>query len=279
MPHLKRLISILILSLPLTTRAATSVMIAYDDAADPVYTPAAPYTSLNGGFGFDPWTHSLPAFPANAGGPLHAYVGSSTANDPLGPPFTNIDTAGQSWGNNADPTGSTFLARRNLSASNPLPVGGTFAISYDAGNVDIQETISWGFNNNAACAFFFNPSIPNYQFTDVLSATTLVTPIGQTWGGVRLTFTRDTASTYSFEIKRLSDNFTFPLGPFAYDTSAIPFIRTINITNNDGGAGGGHAMYVNAIEATAVPEPTSAIALTTILALLSRRDRPARRKL
>jgi hypothetical protein len=32
-------------------------------------------------------------------------------------------------------------------------------------------------------------------------------------------------------------------------------VRTITVTNTDGGAGGGHAMFVNAIEATAVPEP------------------------
>jgi hypothetical protein len=253
MPHFKLFTSILILALALTARATT---IAYDDASAPIYAPGGPYHNLNGGFGFDPWIHSLPAFPAASGGPLHAHIGSSTSNDPPGPPLSNIDTAGAAWGNNADPTGNTFLARRNLSVSNSLPVLGTYSISYDAGDVDGQETISWGLGNNAACQFFFNPFIPNYQFTDVLSATTIVTPIPQTWGGVRLTFTRDTASTYSFEIKRLSDNFIFNLGPYTYDTSIMPAIRTINISNNDGGHGQGHAMFVNAIEATAVPEPS-----------------------
>jgi hypothetical protein len=258
MPHLKPLTSILIiLTFSLTARAVTTI--AYDDAADPAYTPGAPYHNLNGGFGLDPWLHSLPAFPAGSGGPLHAYVASSTGNDPLGPPLTTIDTSGRSWGNNADPTGNTFQARRNLSASNPLPVGGTFSISYDNGDVDGQETISWGLANNTICQFFFNPSTSsNYQFKDVLTNATISTPIPQDWGGLRLTLTRDTASTYSFQATRLSDNLTFPLASNQpYDTTNITAIRTLTITNTDGGAGGGHAMYVNIIQATALPEPAS----------------------
>jgi hypothetical protein len=121
--------------------------------------------------------------------------------------------------------------------------------------VDVLQTFSWGLGNNAMCQFFFNPSIPNYQFKDILSNTTIVTPIPQDWGGLRLTLTRDTASTYSFDVKRLSDSFVFSVGPFAYDTSTITAVRTITVTNTDGGAGGGHAMFVNAIEATAIPEP------------------------
>ena len=50
----------LLLALVTQSIAAT---LAYDDAADPVYT-SGPYTTLNGGFGFNPWQHSLPAFPA-----------------------------------------------------------------------------------------------------------------------------------------------------------------------------------------------------------------------
>jgi len=271
--HISKIAGLLfIVTLP---NLASAVITAYDDASDPVYT-GGPYHSLNGGFGFNAWTHSLPAFPASSGGPLHAYIASSTGNDPLGPPLTSIDTAAVAWGNNADPTGNTFLARRSLTAATALTVGGTYAISYDAGDVDGQETISWGLNNFSMCQFFFNPIIPNYQFTDVLSSTTIVTPIPQTWGGLRLTLTRDTASTYPFELKRLSDNFTFNLGPFAYDTSTITSVRTINISNNDGGNGGGHAMYVNAIEATApdVPEPGCGfLVLTCAAAILSRRSR------
>jgi hypothetical protein len=254
---------VLLLTFTPTTDAAT--MVAYDDAADPAYTAGGPYHALNGGFGFDPWTHSLPAFPAGSGGPLHAYIASSASNDPIGPTLTNIDTAGKAWGNNADPTGNTFTARRNLSSTNALGVGGTYTISMDNSNVDGQETLSWGQGNNVICQFFFNPLNPNYQFKDVLSNTTLVTPIPQDWGGVRLTFTRDTATTYSFSVKRLSDNFTFGVGPFAYDTTNITAIRTLTITNLDGGAGGGHAMFVNAIEATAVPEPTALLGTGVVL--------------
>ncbi|HEX8523798.1 MAG TPA: hypothetical protein VF669_16195 [Tepidisphaeraceae bacterium] len=254
--------------------APTPTVIAYDDAADGVYAVGNPYHALNGGFGLTPWIHSLPAFPSGSGGPLHAYVGSSTANDPIGPTLTNIDTAGRAWGNNADPTGSTFLARRSLAFD--LPVGGTYSISYDAGNVDGPQTISFGLAGNAMCSFFFNPSsAPNYQFTDVLSSTSLVTPIAQDWGGLRLTLTRDTATTYFFEIKRLADNFTFGIGPFAYDTTTITGIRTINVSNVDGGAGLGHSMYLNAIEATAIPEPVGigwAVGLATFVRMRKKRS-------
>jgi len=253
--------------------------LAYDDAADPVYNGGGPYHSLNGGFGLNAWQHSLPAFPAGSGGPLHAYVSTSAANDPIGPPLPDIDAIGTSapvaWGNNADPTGNTFQARRSLSFD--LPIGGKLSILYDNGDVDGQETIAVGLNASNMCQFFFNPSTnaTNYQFTDTLTSTTTATSLPQTWGGLKLTLTRDTASTYSFEAKRLEDNATFSAGPFAYNTSTITGIRTINITNVDGGAGLGHSMYVNKIEAVDVPEPAALISLTLLAgpAIAARRRR------
>ena len=271
--HIPKLAAILIvISL---SSIASAVVVAYDDAAQSAYSAGGPYHSLNGGFGFTAWTHSLPAFPAGSGGPIHAYIASSTGNDPLGPPLTSIDTSGVAWGNNADPTGTTFLARRNLSSAAGIGVGGTFSISYDAGDVDGEEAIFWGLANNSICKFYFNPINPNYQFKDILTSANIVTPIPQTWGGLRLTFTRDSATTYSFDITRLSDNVTFPIvAGMPYDFTTITAIRTINISNNDGGAGGGHAMYVNAIEATAIPEPSSALALVAISATaLTRRKK------
>jgi len=270
--------ALVLLILPLTTSASP---IAHDDAADPVYTLGAPYSGLNGGFGLTAWQHSLPAFPATSGGPLHAYVGSSAANDPAGPPLPDIDTFGSSgpvaWGNNADPTGNTFAARRSLTTD--VPVGGTFAISYDNGDVDGQETIAFGQGSNNICQFFFNPATnsTNYQFTDTLSATTFATPISQTWGGVRLLLTRDSASTYSFSATRLSDSASFTVGPFSYNTTLITGIRTINITNTDGGNGPGHSMYVNSIDANSVPEPACLFATVMPLGLML--GRRLRRKL
>jgi hypothetical protein len=255
------------LAFVLPVRAA---QLAYDDAASPAYS-SGPYAGLNGGFGLTMWQHTLPAFPASSGGPLHAYVSTSAANDPIGPPLPDIDTAGTSgpvaWGNNADPTGHTFMARRSLTFD--LPIGGTLAISMDNGDVDGQETISFGLNAQVMCQFFFDPNTDatNYQFTDTLSAVTSATTLTQTWGGVRLTLTRETASTYSLAARRLEDNaiWSTPL-PLAYNTSTITGIRTITITNADGGAGLGHSMYVNAIEATdGVPEP-AALAMLGLLA-------------
>ncbi len=239
--------------------SAQAFVVAYDDAADPVYTPGN-YHGLNGGFGFGPFTTN--GFPVGGNPALQAYVSTSTLNGPGGP---NIDTAGRAWGNNAQPPGNTFLARRSL--LNDLTVGGTYSVSYDNGDVDGQETISFGLNNNNICQFYFSGSVisGNYQFRDVLSNTTIDTGILQTFGGVRLTLTRNTASTYSFQAVRLSDSltYTFPAAP--YDTIAIPGIRTINVSNADGGNGPGHAMFINAMEATSlVPEPGS-IAITILL--------------
>jgi hypothetical protein len=257
----------LVLSISSLTFAAPSVTIAYDDAADPVYN-TGPYVGLNGGFGLTPWQHSPPV------GPLHAFVSTSALNGPPGP---DIDTAGSfgpvAWGNNADPTGNTFFARRSLAFD--LPVGGTLGISYDGGNVDGQQTLSFGLNNNTMCQFFFNASFPNYQFTDTLSSATLPSPILQTFGGMRVTLTRDTASTYSFEMKRLSDNLTFSVGPFPYDTTTITGIRTITLSNLDGGAGGGHSMFLNQIQATMIPEPATGSLLTLVTGLIVSR-RPTR---
>ena len=253
----------LLISLVLFPSASFGVVIAYDDAADPVYTPG-PYQGLNGGFGFNPWTHTPP------GPNFLVYVGTSTTNPPGGGP--DIDTAGRAWGNEVTPGGNTFNARRSMTTD--LPIGGTYSISYDAGSIDGQETISWGLGNNMMCQFFFAAASPGfYQFTDTLSATTVPTPISQTTNGLRLTVTRDTASTYSFTAKRLSDNLTFNAGPFAYNTTTITGIRTITATNADGGAGGGHAMFINAIEATAIPEPASLSIFLPLGAVLVGRHR------
>ena len=247
----------------LSGAAGAAVIVAHDDASDPAYIAGGPYHLLNGGFGLGAWQTN--GFPFGGNPSLHEIVATSTLNGPGGP---NIDTAGVAWGNNADPTGNTFSARRSLLAD--LQVGGTYAISYDGGDVDGQETISFGQAANSICQFYFNAAVVsgNYQFYDTLSNTTIDTGILQTFGGLRLTLTRDTASTYSFTIVRLSDSFTLPLGPFAYDTSIITGIRTINITNADGGAGGGHQMFVNSIDATMVPEPGCAGAVIAAAAML-----------
>ena len=251
--------------------ASAAIIVAHDDASDPAYTAGGPYHLLNGGFGFGPWQTN--GFPFGGNSNLHEIVATSTINGPGGP---DIDTAGVAWGNNADPTGNTFAARRSLLTD--LQVGGTYAISYDGGDVDGQETIGWGLGGNAICQFYFNASVAsgNYQFYDTLSNTTIDTGILQTFGGLRLTLARDTASTYRFTAVRLSDSATFSVGPFNYDTSIITGIRAINVTNADGGAGGGHQMFVNSIEATMVPEPVALSGYGAALVTALSRRRPRR---
>ena len=262
-----------LLSVLLLTSRAFATVVAYDDAADTQYTPGI-YHNFNGGFGLAAW--STNGFPFGANPSLQEFVATSTLNGPGGP---DIDTSGVAWGNNAQPTGNTFLARRSLLSD--LAVGGTYAISYDGGDVDGQETLSWGLNSKAMCQFYFNAAVASghYQFYDALSNTTSDTGILQTFGGLRLTLTRDSASTYTFAAVRLSDSLSFNIGPLAYNTTAIPGIRTINLSNADGGAGGGHAMYLNAIEATALPEPAPAGAGAVLVAscrFVVRRRRPLR---
>src|SRR5438874_7992811 len=155
-------------------------VVAYDDAADPVYITGANYHTMNGGFGLGPWQNN--GFPVGGNPSLHGYVGTSTLNGPGGP---DIDTAGRAWGNNADPTGNTFNARRSL--LNDLTVGGAYSISYDNGDVDGQETISFGAGSNVMCQFYFLASVPNghYQFLDALTGIPVDTGILQTFGGLR----------------------------------------------------------------------------------------------
>jgi len=234
----------------LAARCAASItIVAQDDASDPVYNPGI-YHNMNGGTGFGPF--STNSFPFGGNPNLTEGVTTSTLNGPGGP---DIDTGGRAWGNNATPTGNTFLARRSLLAD--LQVGGTFSVDYDSGDVDGRETISFGQGANSICQFYFDGSLANYQFVDVLSSTTIDTSMLQTFGGVRLTLTRVTASTYSFQAVRLFDSFTYNFGPAPYDTSLITGIRTLNVSNFDGGNGGGHEMFINRMIATApdVPEP------------------------
>src|SRR5439155_25400270 len=102
----------------------------------------------------------------------------------------------------------------------------------------------------------------NYTFCDTLTNTTIDTGILQTFGGMRLTLSRTATSSYSFQAVRLSDLASYTYSG-AYDTSIITGIRTIQVSNTDGGNGPGHAMFVNSMEATApdVPEPSSVMAI------------------
>src|SRR5205807_1914941 len=118
------------------------------------------YHNQNGGFGFGPFATN--SFPFGGNPALTESVSTSTINDPPGPPLPDIDTAGRAWGNNATPTGNTFLARRSLLAD--LTVAGTYSLDYDSGDVDGRETISFGLNAASMCQFYFDSTKPNYQF-------------------------------------------------------------------------------------------------------------------
>ena len=243
--------------------------VAKDDASDAVYSPGN-YHGLNGGFGFGAWQTN--GFPVGGNPNLQAYVSTSTTNGGSGP---DIDTAGaKAWGNNAIPGGNTFLARRSL--TNDVQVGGTYAISLDTGDVDGKEFVSFGLNANAMCQFIFDATTASgdYTFYDTLSNTTIDTGILQTFGGLRLTLTRTATSTYSFQAVRLSDLASYTYSG-NYDTSIITGIRTILVSNTDGGNGPGHAMFVNSMEATMpdVPEPSALLAAGSIIGVQCLRRR------
>jgi hypothetical protein len=249
--------------LPLVARGVT--VVAYDDAAAATYNGGI-YHAQNGGFGFGAWNSN--AFPFGGNPALQAFVSSSSVN---GTPNPDIDTGGRAWGNYVQPGGNTFFARRSL--LNDLTVGGTYSVDFDTGSCDGQETVSFGLNNQNMCQFYFNASFPNYQFYDVLSNTTIDSGILQTFGGLSLTLTRLSSSTYSFQAIRLTDSLTFTSPGFTYDITAIPGIRTMTVTNADGGNGLGHSMYVNRLQATELPEPSSllSIAIVGAVALLKRK--------
>jgi hypothetical protein len=247
---------------------SAATIVAYDAAADPVYTSGGNYHNFNGGFGLGPWQTN--GFPVGGNPNLQAFVSTSSVNGPPGP---DIDTAGRAWGNNAVPGGNTFLARRSLLAD--LTVGGTFSILMDTGSCDGREQVQFGLNNSAMCQFYFDDSTANYQFYDAFTNTTIDTGILQTFGGLKLTVTRLAPALYDFQAVRLTDSLTFTFGG-TYDTSIITGIRTILVSNQDGGANLGHSMYVNSIEATIVPEPAAMCGVVgvTCIALLRRKRRP-----
>ena len=249
----------------LALNASAVVVVAYDDAADSVYNGGI-YHGLNGGSGFNAWNSN--AFPFGGNSNLQAFVSSSSVNGPPGP---DIDTGGRAWGNYVSPGSNTFTARRSLLAD--LTIGGTYSVDFDTGSCDGQETISFGLNNQVMCQFYFNASFANYQFYDALSNTTTDTGIQQTFGGLSLALTQNSANTYSFQAIRLTDSLPFNIGPLAFNTTLIPGIRTMTVSNLDGGNGLGHSMYVNRLQATAVPEPGSImiVGLGGAIAVLKRR--------
>jgi len=247
--------------------SASASVVAYDDAADPVYSIGI-YHAQNGGFGFNAWNDN--SFPFGGNPALQAFVSTSSVNGPPGP---DIDTGGVAWGNFVQPGGNTLSARRSLISD--LTIGGTYSIDFDTGSCDGQETVSFGRNNAVMCSFYFLDSQPNYQFYDALSNTTIDTGILQTFGGLSLTLTQNSGSTYSFQAVRLTDSLSFSSSPFTFDITAIPGIRTVTVTNQDGGNGLGHSMYVNKLQATSlVPEPSTIAGIIALGAgALARRKR------
>jgi hypothetical protein len=249
--------------------AGAATIVATDDAADAAYNGGI-YFGQNGGFGLSAFQTN--GFPFGGNPNLIESVSTSTLNGIGGP---DIDTAGRAWGNNAIPGGNTFIAKRSLLFD--LTIGGTLSISMDTGSCDGKESIAFGRNNNVMCEFYFIDTQPNYQFYDALSNTTNDTGILQTFGGLRLTLTRESASTYSFRAVRLSDALSYNFAASAYDTTAIPGIRTLTLNNADGGNGPGHAMFVNSIEATQLPEPSSLMGIGASCGALGLRRRRRRR--
>lgn len=239
--------------------------LAYDDAADPAYNSLGNYHGLNGGFGLNAWVTN--SFPFGGNPALTAYIGTSTINDGgnLGP---DIDTAGRAWGNNAQPTGNTLTIRRNCVT--PVPVGGAISVLFDTGDVDLRETVSFGDGNNVLCSFYYDAANANYQFVDATNPA-IDTGIQQTFTGLSLTVSRLTSNTYQFDAVRLSDSAAYSFAG-SYNNISIANLRTLTVTNFDGGNGPGHSMYINSIkEVDVIPEPGVLVLTALGMLAISRR--------
>lgn len=252
--------------------AASASYHANDTASDPAYNSG--WTSgSNGGYGFQAWTLDGPGDSNGSHGGF--FIGDSTANGGggSGNPGSSggINTTGaKSFGMYAN-SGQTVDAIR-LFDGGGLATTDTLSFAMDNGYVANSGTvgISLRAGSTNRLEFYFKGGDADYTINDASGAHS--SGIGYTDGGLTVSFTPTSASTYSLTVTPNGGSPTTFTGTLLGSPTStdVDTFRAFDSDSENGTAGN---FYVNSLNI--VPEPTSLAMLGMLSAgMLVRRRKP-----
>jgi hypothetical protein len=232
-----------------STSAHASIVIAYDDAADPTYNTGWAAGS-NGGFGFGPWTHSI-------FGLLFA-MGDSNLNGSLGGPGINV--GGRAWEAAHQPNASGAVAGRSLGS---FSLGYSFEIDVDFGSTPDQGVAV--IDGSDFCQVQATTSSPTLLIN--FGSGSIVTGMAYSDGGYRVRFDRVSTGSLDVTITSFSSSLSANYNVAFTPTSSTQFM-TLQSTNPVAG----QSIFASRMQVTRpVPEPSSiALLAVGVFALVHR---------
>lgn len=268
---MKRLVALVCLSsLALPSFA---MIIAQDDASQAAYNDGWQATD-NGGFGFGAWNFF------QTSGSSGTFVGNS-GNNGSGIASPNINTGGRAWGIWAN-NSSLFSASRNVNTANPADIIRA-SLDMDNGFIDngsvtgnpfgVSGGVTLGGTVQGAMGVIFRGGQNGYDFfygSTSTAVTYVAAGIGFTSTGVEIDIVRNSATSFTVNLKRLSDS---SMASHTFVTPDSHVITGIGIQNTSAGTTSSRDAFFNNFEVEAVPEPGTMILLGAGLASLVARRR------
>jgi hypothetical protein len=233
---------------------AEASLAASDNAGNAPYTGTWD-TGDNGGSGWGGgWTLSTTS---GDGGQNGSFVDSSTGNgDGDGNADGDVNTAGRAWGLYAN-SSQTSSAVRPFSGD--LLVGQAFSINIDNGFIQSGGTVGFGLQNSSnqnLFEFFFVGGDSAYKVNR--SGGSVLTSIGFTDEGLRLSFVLTDANSFSFTIDQMINGVGIDQ---TMTDDLIPQtdlgIEKVRLFNFNAGSGGANNAFYNSIAISAVPEASA----------------------
>jgi len=233
--------------------AASSVhaVIAFDSAADSIYT-GGNVDGLNGGFGFGPWSALPSTNSSNAGN--FQFTSSQNGSGASG----NIDTAGRSWGLYANSFGLSVIQRNII-----VPMVGIRIVELDFDNGFINNGVFTEFRIGTY-TFGFKGGDANYYYDVGAGKQDSGLPFSA--DGLHAKLVLNGTGGWNFSVTSLATSSVWA----AAQLSGAVYPTQISIFNSNAGPGASNNAYANSLKVTA-PEPASMAALAMGMAALIRR--------
>lgn len=246
---------------------AWAARIGADNAGDAAYTTGFVNgaTGFNGGSGFGAWV--LSGTTSGNTSFNGAFVGDSNTNGSSGGP--GINTGGRAWGlygnsQNIQNAVRPFTADSN--GATALTVGQTLTFQIDNGNINSRADNNGGNGSGPNSAgsvgvslqtstganrfeLFFGGGSNGYSINDSTS-NNVNTGLGFTDGGLSVSFTLVTSSTYSVTITRLAGGTPVTRQATLIGSPATADISQIRFFNFSAGSGNAANAYANSISIT-----------------------------
>lgn len=238
---MKKSIPLISFALALGVGSVAQAVIAFDSAADAVYT-GGNVDGLNGGFGFGPWSAFPSSNQGNAGN--FQFTSSQNGNGASG----NIDSAGKSWGLYANSGGISAL-QRNIAV--PMVGIRIVELDFDNGWIDNNEYAEFRIGTYR---FGFKGGQANYYYDTGAGVQDSGLPFSA--DGLHAKLVLNGTGGWNFSVTSLATSSVWA----SAQLSGAVYPTQIAVYNSNAGFNASNNAYVNNLKVTA-PEPVSMIAL------------------